>query len=664
MGPISRGRLLRIRARLVLLALAFGILLVVGRTVNGDFTFVLRQFWFTSGFLLLLFLSLIDQPYFSKDANIFINATTAWISLLLVEPMVRDGIWWSFLIVSTYLVASSYVLMWIRSREFHRESTLLNFVSRINREVGRPDALFSAFLLWGAVLQFGSGSKSLNALFLFWAVFMILRVPSIANSIDGLFVDASMKMPAPAGVVTSLISPGVAEVAFAVGLSSVLVGRTASIKNSDGQVIGNGIVVDDRILAGARVGRLAVIRTEKSWSDLAMAGRTIVEFVSDDVGGGNRPVSVVDSGSDVGRLVFHVPPAVTFEVGELVRVPAAESDEAFYQVVSGIVCQSPAEQGNAVQTVKVTAGQLGRWDARESKFRPIAWVASAGEIVHRLKDEPAQGEVAPDCAVVGCVPHSTFPIHVSVQDVVTHNTAVIGVTGSGKSYLAFHLIEAMVKAGIKVLILDVSRQHDLHLVHHDPTALKTAAEVAAWADGASLVGIHQYGASPGGLPKSTADFVEAAFKEMAKAPLERGKNIPARLCVVFEEAHSLVPEWNQVSQEGDKQQVNRTTRAILQGRKYGMGALVITQRTANVTKTILNQCNTIFALQSFDQTGLDFLKNYMGEEYSHAISTLPERHAILVGKASSSARPLIVRIQDMGTRWGAPEQNQEEGTES
>lgn len=151
----------------------------------------------------------------------------------------------------------------------------------------------------------------------------------------------------------------------------------------------------------------------------------------------------------------------------------------------------------------------------------------------------------------------------------------------------------------------------------------------------------------------TADFVEAAFKELAKAKLERGKNIPAKLCVVFEEAHSLVPEWNQVAQKDDPGEVNRTARAILQGRKFGMGALVISQRTANVTKTILNQCNTIFAMQSFDQTGLDFLKNYMGEEYSHAISTLPARHAVLVGKASSSARPLIIRIDDMSERWAS-----------
>jgi DNA helicase HerA-like ATPase len=113
----------------------------------------------------------------------------------------------------------------------------------------------------------------------------------------------------------------------------------------------------------------------------------------------------------------------------------------------------------------------------------------------------------------------------------------------------------------------------------------------------------------------------------------------------------LIPEWNQVAQQSDTHQVNRSARVILQGRKFGLGALVISQRTANVTKTILNQCNTIFALRSFDQTGLDFLRNYMGEEYSQAISTLPDRTAILVGKASSSVRPIIFRVSDFAVRW-------------
>jgi len=99
--------------------------------------------------------------------------------------------------------------------------------------------------------------------------------------------------------------------------------------------------------------------------------------------------------------------------------------------------------------------------------------------------------------------------------------------------------------------------------------------------------------------------------------------------------------------------VNRAARKVLQGRKYGLGSVIVTQRTANVTKTILNQCNTIVALQSFDQTGLDFLRNYMGETYSQAMSTLPRFHGVLIGRASCSRRPVIFSIKDLKGKWTA-----------
>src|SRR5690606_26125744 len=49
----------------------------------------------------------------------------------------------------------------------------------------------------------------------------------------------------------------------------------------------------------------------------------------------------------------------------------------------------------------------------------------------------------------------------------------------------------------------------------------------------------------------------------------------AQILVVFEEAHSLVPEWNSTANEGDKMAVNGTAKVILQGRKYGMGSFVV-----------------------------------------------------------------------------------------
>ena len=74
--------------------------------------------------------------------------------------------------------------------------------------------------------------------------------------------------------------------------------------------------------------------------------------------------------------------------------------------------------------------------------------------------------------------------------------------------------------------------------------------------------------------------------------------------------------------------------------------LLITQRTANVTKTILNQCNTVFALRTFDATGMDCLRNYIGGTYADILSGLQERTAVIFGKASSSENPVIIQIND------------------
>ena len=120
----------------------------------------------------------------------------------------------------------------------------------------------------------------------------------------------------------------------------------------------------------------------------------------------------------------------------------------------------------------------------------------------------------------------------------------------------------------------------------------------------------------------------------------------ARVCLVYEEAHSLIPEWNSVASEGDREATNGTARAILQGRKFGLGCLVIAQRTANVTKTILNQCNTIFAMRTFDATAKEFLASYIGDQYSAGLSLLPERHAVIFGRAFSSENPVLIELND------------------
>ena len=140
----------------------------------------------------------------------------------------------------------------------------------------------------------------------------------------------------------------------------------------------------------------------------------------------------------------------------------------------------------------------------------------------------------------------------------------------------------------------------------------------------------------------TAIFSSAALKAFQ----ELGMVDEARACLVYEEAHSLVPEWNSVASDGDKNATAASARAILQGRKFGLGCLLITQRTANVTKTILNQCNSIFAMRTFDDTGKDFLGNYIGSDYAKVLPSLKERHAVFFGKSSSCDDPVLIRLND------------------
>src|SRR5690554_1569136 len=139
--------------RIILLSCTFVLLQVVGIILERSFINLLSSFWYTSGFVLLVLLSLVDQPFFSKDSNIFVNSITAMISLLLVPTSNQDFIYYFFVGYVFYLAVTSYGLMIIRSRSLGEEGKTIQFLSRLNRIVGKPDVIYSAFFLWGAMIQ-------------------------------------------------------------------------------------------------------------------------------------------------------------------------------------------------------------------------------------------------------------------------------------------------------------------------------------------------------------------------------------------------------------------------------------------------------------------------------------------------------------------------------
>ena len=272
---------------------------------------------------------------------------------------------------------------------------------------------------------------------------------------------------------------------------------------------------------------------------------------------------------------------------------------------------------------------------------------------------------------VGHFPGTNYPVSIkSIDELVTHNTAILGILGVGKSMLAIELVERMMAAGVKVICLDLTDQYSQELATYYDQAyeegclakIQEAGEKdrEAWADnpeeGGSIPSLRdafqadlfdflsdenprllkiynpsqvvgskqlsepkqfqtqgkwQRGAALWGV---TPVEVTRIVSETALSLLQDKMSSKARVCLVYEEAHSLIPEFSAVASPSDREASNGTARAILQGRKFGLGCLVVTQRTANVTKTILNQCNTVFAMRTFDETGKEFLANYIGKD--------------------------------------------------
>ena len=119
--------------------------------------------------------------------------------------------------------------------------------------------------------------------------------------------------------------------------------------------------------------------------------------------------------------------------------------------------------------------------------------------------------------------------------------------------------------------------------------------------------------------------------------LEGGKERP--LLVVMEEAHRyLSADSNSLASET----VQKITK---EGRKYGVGAMVISQRPSEVDETILSQCGTFFALRLSNPTDRQRVQGTLPDGLVGLLDILPvlrTGEAIVMGEAAKL--PMRCRI--------------------
>lgn len=188
---------------------------------------------------------------------------------------------------------------------------------------------------------------------------------------------------------------------------------------------------------------------------------------------------------------------------------------------------------------------------------------------------------------------------------VTQKLAFLGISGSGKTYGAGKFAEELLAAGAQVVVMDtIGNWFGLRLaadgkkpglsvpilggekgdVPLEPTAGKQVAELIADSRASMVVDVSDF----------TGGELRRFVTEFATHLLRLKKRSPSPVMVIWEECQDIVPQrvFGEVAA-----MVGAVEKLIKKGRNYGVGTVLISQRSAAVNKDVLNQIETLFVFR-------------------------------------------------------------------
>jgi hypothetical protein len=123
---------------------------------------------------------------------------------------------------------------------------------------------------------------------------------------------------------------------------------------------------------------------------------------------------------------------------------------------------------------------------------------------------------------------------------------------------------------------------------------------------------------------------------------EREKDPVLFIC---EEAHRYVPNHGEAQYKEAQEAVRRIAK---EGRKYGIGLMLVSQRPSDVEATVLSQCNSWIILRLTNASDQEHVSKFLPDSLIGLTKMLPSltrREAIFVGEAA--ALPSRIRINKL-----------------
>lgn len=145
----------------------------------------------------------------------------------------------------------------------------------------------------------------------------------------------------------------------------------------------------------------------------------------------------------------------------------------------------------------------------------------------------------------------------------------------------------------------------------------------------------------------TSDFQATIYSLIARSIFEARFQEKLKLPVLFllEEAHNFVPAQSNNAAQQDS--ITITKQIAQEGRKFGVGLILISQRPSRLDETTLAMCNSYIIMRMVNPADQSFVRKViesLGEEEIKMLPDLNNGEAILSGQFTSF--PVLVQIKE------------------
>lgn len=160
------------------------------------------------------------------------------------------------------------------------------------------------------------------------------------------------------------------------------------------------------------------------------------------------------------------------------------------------------------------------------------------------------------------------------------------------------------------------------------------------------------------IPAELTHIITAVIARMVLEALQRYRKMHAKatlpVTLVMEEAHTFIKRYSSENEFGNASEMCAKVfeKIAREGRKFGVGLVISSQRPSELSPTVLSQCNSFLLHRISNDRDQELVSKLVPDNLRgllRELPSLPARNAILLGWASEL--PVLVRVNSLETEF-------------